>query len=678
MNKVNVELRGPAIAWIALACLVLSAGSLPAQVGTKITPASAQPRPPVVPVISSVSASAITTDSATITWTTDIPSDSQIDYGTTTRYGSSTTLDPAYTLSHSQALSGLASYTTYHYHVKSSSGLVNLATSADFTFTTLPPAVPPSIVRMTVPDLRATSAVIVWSTSTPSDTQIDYGTTTDYNFSSSYKASLANFHGVRLTGLSSQTTYHYRVRSTDYWGHSMVSSDYTLETGPPAADNVYDLYYPRVALSAGSYTGVALTDLATSPAALQFSAFDQTGIEVNPPTQALSPSQNLGTGAQLPVVDSQIFGAANPDPSQPGWARIRSLGPKAVGFYLTFDGSLTQMDGTFISPSLPLTFVVPEVGSQDYTKIALSNPDLDPATVNIDLVAPDGSVGRTMQTTIQGYGTLFADLYSDLFPGVIPSFFDYVRVSSDKGLIAYEYFGGNGKDFATLAGQDTAAGASTLYSPQYVEGGPWQTTISVVNLGTTGGNVSLSLYGDNGSQIGLTRTLPIAPGGKIHVAGTSFFDEALDSTTPIQGYVVLSGPGLQLSGNVVFGDALSGTFISALPLVSTLQQSLVFSQVASSETYFTGLAIVNPNLVDATARIDLYASDGTLQNSFSQTVRAGRRVSRLLTDYFPALVGQTRLSGYIKVTVDQGVACFGVLGTNNLSVLSAIPAQSVQ
>ncbi len=53
-------------------------------------------------------------------------------------------------------------------------------------------------------------------------------------------------------------------------------------------------------------------------------------------------------------------------------------------------------------------------------------------------------------------------------------------------------------------------------------------------------------------------------------------------------------------------------------------------------------------------------------------------MSRLLTDYFPALVGQTRLSGYIKVTVDQGVACFGVLGTNNLSVLSAIPAQSVQ
>src|SRR5206468_6296227 len=40
------------------------------------------------PVISSMSASGITSSSATISWTTDEASDSQVEYGTSTAYGS--------------------------------------------------------------------------------------------------------------------------------------------------------------------------------------------------------------------------------------------------------------------------------------------------------------------------------------------------------------------------------------------------------------------------------------------------------------------------------------------------------------------------------------------------------------------------------------------------------------
>jgi hypothetical protein len=49
----------------------------------------------------------------------------------------------------------------------------------------------------------------------------------------------------------------------------------------------------------------------------------------------------------------------------------------------------------------------------------------------------------------------------------------------------------------------------------------------------------------------------------------------------------------------------------------------------------------------------------------------------VLTQYFPNLIGQDISSGYIKFMVDGGVASFAVLGTNNLSVLSAIPPQVV-
>ncbi|MBI2151009.1 MAG: hypothetical protein HYU27_10470, partial [Acidobacteria bacterium] len=60
------------------------------------------------PVISNVASSSVSSNGATITWTTDEPSDSQVEYGTTTAYGNSTPLDPSLVTSHTQTLSALA------------------------------------------------------------------------------------------------------------------------------------------------------------------------------------------------------------------------------------------------------------------------------------------------------------------------------------------------------------------------------------------------------------------------------------------------------------------------------------------------------------------------------------------------------------------------------------------
>ena len=60
-----------------------------------------------------------------------------MEYGTTTSYGSSTTLNATLSTSHSQSLSGLTGSTLYHYRVKSKDAAGNLATSSDYTFTTL-------------------------------------------------------------------------------------------------------------------------------------------------------------------------------------------------------------------------------------------------------------------------------------------------------------------------------------------------------------------------------------------------------------------------------------------------------------------------------------------------------------------------------------------------------------
>ena len=83
---------------------------------------------------------------ATVIWNTDKLADSQVEYGLTTSYGSSTTLDPSLVTSHSQVLSGLGAATLYHYRVKSRSGAGTLAVSGDITFTTLSGTNPPGLI----------------------------------------------------------------------------------------------------------------------------------------------------------------------------------------------------------------------------------------------------------------------------------------------------------------------------------------------------------------------------------------------------------------------------------------------------------------------------------------------------------------------------------------------------
>ena len=94
-----------------------------------------------LPVISSVSAFDISSAQATITWATNVASDSQVDYGLTTAYGSSTPLNSSLLTAHAVTLTGLLATIPYHYRVKSSDAAGNLAVSDDFTFTTQPASV---------------------------------------------------------------------------------------------------------------------------------------------------------------------------------------------------------------------------------------------------------------------------------------------------------------------------------------------------------------------------------------------------------------------------------------------------------------------------------------------------------------------------------------------------------
>src|SRR2546425_13107946 len=122
------------------------------------------------PVISAVGASSITASGATISWTTNEASDSQVDYGLTTAYGSVSALNIGLVAAHSIALTGMAAGTTYHYRVRSRDAAGNLGLSGDVTLATTAAgdAVPPT-VSLTAPAANATVSGAIPVSATASD-----------------------------------------------------------------------------------------------------------------------------------------------------------------------------------------------------------------------------------------------------------------------------------------------------------------------------------------------------------------------------------------------------------------------------------------------------------------------------------------------------------------------------
>jgi peptidoglycan hydrolase-like protein with peptidoglycan-binding domain len=110
---------------------VLGAGYTPGFGGGGSAAATTIAPAPVAPVISALAAAFGTpaTTSLVITWTTDVPATTQLEYGTTASYGSLSTLDATLSTSHTVTLTGLTPNTTYYYRARSKDSVDTLAIS---------------------------------------------------------------------------------------------------------------------------------------------------------------------------------------------------------------------------------------------------------------------------------------------------------------------------------------------------------------------------------------------------------------------------------------------------------------------------------------------------------------------------------------------------------------------
>lgn len=184
------------------------------------------------PTLTLQAVSGITTTSATVNWTTNEASDTQVEFGTTTAYGTSTTLNGTLLTTHVQQLTGLTPGTQYYYRARSRDTTGNLGT-AEGSFTTLAPdTTPPTITMQPVSGVTSSAFTVAWTTNEPADTQVEYGTSAAFGTSTALAPAAVTSHSQTVSGLAPNAQYFYRARSRDAAGNLATGEVQTVTTLP--------------------------------------------------------------------------------------------------------------------------------------------------------------------------------------------------------------------------------------------------------------------------------------------------------------------------------------------------------------------------------------------------------------------------------------------------------------
>jgi hypothetical protein len=154
---------------------------------------------------------------------------------------------------------------------------------------------PLTISNLAATNATATSVGIDWQTSAASNSQVDYGTTTNYGATTAVDSSMVTSHQVTVSNLKPGTTYHCRVHSTDARNNTAVSGDLSCSTSPDTTPPTVSITSP--AANAALSGTVSLTAAATDNVGVASVQFKVDNANTGPAISSAPYSYALNTTA---------------------------------------------------------------------------------------------------------------------------------------------------------------------------------------------------------------------------------------------------------------------------------------------------------------------------------------------------------------------------------------------
>ncbi len=166
-----------------------------------------QTGPDTVPPTISNAQAVGTLNNGLVEWSTAELTTGKVEYGTTTSYGQ-TILSTSAVQDHAIVLPNLQPGTTYYYRITSTdTAPTHNSSQQSGSFATW------SMGSVIVSDVTGHEVTIRWTTSVPTDSIIEYGTSPSFGLRSG-GTDLIQQHNVRLVHLKSNTNYFFRIKAT--------------------------------------------------------------------------------------------------------------------------------------------------------------------------------------------------------------------------------------------------------------------------------------------------------------------------------------------------------------------------------------------------------------------------------------------------------------------------------
>jgi hypothetical protein len=181
-----------------------------------------------------------------------------------------------------------------------------------------------------------------------------------------------------------------------------------------------------------------------------------------------------------------------------------------------------------------------------------------------------------------------------------------------------------------------AADTHTLYFAQMADGGGYVTQIVLANPGGTDINATLEPFKSDGSPLAVTMNgaNDTSFTWTIKTRGSLFLKTSGSGTQVSTGWIRVKGSG-PIGGSLIYSYLSEGKTISEAGLdPSPLVTQFCFT-VDTRQSYYSGLAVVNPNEAALEMRYLLYDAAGNLKAQASRSLGRMEHTAKLIDEIFP-------------------------------------------
>lgn len=325
-----------------------------------------------------------TANTAVVNWTTAVPADSQVEFGTTAAYGSSTPMDAAKALAHSVTITGLTPGTSYHCRMLSRDSAGSLVIGIDYPFAT-PLPVSVSVSPTSASIMSGTTQQFTATVSNASDTSVTWTSSAGAITSTGLFTApvVASSTSVTVTATSVADTTKSASATVNVLPPVAVAISPTSANLVAGAQQQFAAVVTNASNTAVNWTTTAgtvtATGLFTAPVVIANATVTVTATSVQDPTKSASAVVQVTPAIEVSVspVSATLFSGG-----QQQFAAVVEYAANTAVTWSATAGSISAT-GLFTAPIVTsaATVTVRVTSQQDPTKSAS-------ATVTVNPVAP--------------------------------------------------------------------------------------------------------------------------------------------------------------------------------------------------------------------------------------------------------------------------------------------------